>query len=38
MNIGFAMCGSYCTYAQVFPALEILASVNTVIPIFSQAA
>ena len=38
MNIGFAMCGSYCTYAQVFPALEILASVNTVTPIFSHAA
>ena len=38
MNIGFAMCGSFCTYKQVFPALEILASVNTVIPIFSMAA
>ena len=38
MNIGFAMCGSYCTYAQVFPALEILASINTVTPIFSHAA
>ena len=38
MNIGFAMCGSFCTFAQVFPALEILASVNTVTPIFSHAA
>lgn len=38
MNIGFAMCGSFCTYAQIFPVLEILASVNTVTPIFSQAA
>ena len=38
MNIGFAMCGSFCTYAQVFPVLEILASVNTVTPIFYQAA
>lgn len=38
MNIGFAMCGSFCTYAQVFPAMEIVASVNTVTPIFSQAA
>ena len=36
MNIGFAFCGSFCTYKQVFPALEILASVNTVTPIFSQ--
>lgn len=38
MNIGFAMCGSFCTYAQVFPALEILASVNIVTPIFSRIA
>ncbi len=38
MNIGFAMCGSFCTYAQVFPALEIVASIHTVTPIFSQAA
>ena len=38
MNIGFAVCGSFCTYSQVFPVLEILASVNTVTPIFSQAA
>lgn len=38
MNIGFAMCGSFCTFSQVFPALEILASVNTVTPIFSQAS
>lgn len=38
MTIGFAMCGSFCTYKQVFPVLEILSSVNTVIPIFSQAA
>ena len=38
MNIGFAFCGSFCTYAEVFPALEILASIHTVTPIFSQAA
>lgn len=38
MNIGFAMCGSFCTYAQVFPMMEIIASINTVTPIFSQAA
>ena len=38
MNIGFAMCGSFCTYRQVFPVLETLSSANTVIPIFSQAA
>lgn len=38
MNIGFAMCGSFCTYHEVFPILEILASIHTVTPIFSQAA
>ena len=38
MNIGFALCGSFCTYAQVFPVMEVIASVNTVTPIFSQAA
>ena len=38
MNIGFALCGSFCTFSQVFPAMEIVASVNTVTPIFSQVA
>ena len=38
MTIGFAMCGSFCTYKQVFPVLEVLSSVNTVIPIFSQVS
>ena len=38
MNIGFAMCGSFCTYDKVFPAMEIVASIHTVTPIFSQAA
>ena len=38
MNIGFAMCGSFCTYAEVFPILEVLASVHTVTPIFSLAS
>lgn len=38
MTIGFAMCGSFCTYSQVFPVLEKLASQYTVIPIFSQIA
>ena len=38
MTVGFAMCGSFCTYKQVFPILEVLASVNTVIPIFSQVS
>ena len=38
MNIGFAMCGSFCTYAQVFPVMEALAQKDTLIPIFSPAA
>lgn len=38
MNIGFAMCGSFCTYASVFPVMTALAREHNVIPIFSQAA
>lgn len=38
MNIGFAMCGSFCTYAQVFPVMEALAKEHKVIPIFSHNA
>ena len=38
MTIGFAMCGSFCTYASVFPVMERLAEKHTVIPIFSEAA
>ena len=36
MNIGFAMCGSFCTFQQVFPIMELLAKEHTVIPIFSN--
>ena len=36
MNIGFAMCGSYCTFAKVFPVMEKLAEEHRVIPIFSD--
>ena len=38
MTVGFAMCGSFCTYDRVFPVMEILAREHTVIPVFSQAA
>ena len=38
MNVGFAMCGSFCTYAQVFPIMELLTRDYDVTPIFSQAA
>ena len=37
MNIGFAMCGSFCTFAQVFPIMEELAKRHTVTPIFSHS-
>ena len=35
MNIGFAMCGSFCTFSQVFPVMEDLAKQHTLIPILS---
>ncbi len=38
MNIGFALCGSYCTYAQVFPVMEELAREHSILPIFSDNA
>ena len=38
MNIGFALCGSFCTYEKVFPLMEALAKRHRVIPIFSFAA
>lgn len=38
MNIGFALCGSFCTYAAVFPVIEELAKKHNVTPILSFAA
>lgn len=38
MNIGFAFCGSFCTYSKVFPILEALAKEHNVIPIFSPVS
>jgi len=38
MTIGFALCGSFCTYASVFPVMESIAKKHTVIPIFSHSA
>lgn len=38
MTVGFAFCGSFCTYNQVFPVLEKLTAEHTVIPIFSEAS
>ena len=37
MKIGFALCGSFCTFAQVFPVMEQMAQNHTLIPILSQA-
>jgi dipicolinate synthase subunit B len=38
LRLGFAICGSYCTFAQVFPALEELAQRYEVQCIFSERA
>ena len=38
MNIGFAMCGSFCTFANVFPVMQALAKEHTLYPIFSNSA
>ena len=37
MNIGFAMCGSFCTFNSIFPAMETVSKKHTVIPIVSRA-
>jgi len=38
MNIGFALCGSFCTFEKVFPVMEQLAKEYTLTPIFSEAS
>ncbi len=38
MTVGFAMCGSFCTFHQVLPVMEQLAQKYRLIPIFSPAA
>ena len=38
MTIGFALCGSLCTYDRVFPVMERLGKSYELIPIFSQSA
>lgn len=38
MTIGFALCGSFCTFSQVLPVMKVLSHENTVIPILSQNA
>lgn len=38
MTIGFALCGSFCTYSKVFPVMEILSRDHKLIPIFSDTS
>ena len=38
MTVGFAMCGSFCTFSQVFPVMEALSKEYTLVPVFSPAA
>lgn len=38
MTIGFALCGSFCTYSSVFPVMEELAQKHALIPIYSHSA
>lgn len=38
MTVGFALCGSFCTFSRVFPIMEQLAKEHRVIPIFSNVA
>lgn len=37
-RIGIALCGSYCTYAALFPMLEELAKKYDLVPIMSDTA
>ena len=38
MLIGYAMCGSFCTFARSFAVMEQLAQKHELIPIFSEIA
>ena len=38
MNVGFALCGSFCTYSKVFPVMEKLAESHKIYPIFSGSS
>ena len=38
MDIGFALCGSFCTYSTVFPVMEELAKKHSITPILSFSA
>ena len=38
MTVGFAVCGSFCTFSRAFAVMEHLVQEHTVIPIFSTAS
>ena len=38
MRVGFALCGSFCTYHKVFPVMEQLSKDYDLIPIFSHCS
>lgn len=38
MTVGFALCGSFCTYSKVFPIMELLSRDYDLIPILSESA
>lgn len=38
MDIGFALCGSFCTYGAVFPIMEELSKKHSLTPILSFSA
>ena len=38
MTVGFALCGSFCTFHRVFPVMEKLAENYNIMPIFSGAS
>ena len=37
MELGFALCGSFCTFHRVLPVMEALAQQHHVLPILSEA-
>ena len=37
-RVGFALCGSFCTFRKAIDALRALTAQYTVVPIFSDAA
>ena len=37
MTVGFAVCGSFCTFDAVFPIMALLAEDHDIVPVFSDA-